>query len=434
MGYRSPRPFPDANLAKHFSKKKNRPPQTERRRDVFEIVSGALGPVPACKLRIRPLTVFVGPQGTGKSLVAQLLFAMEELPFLLYAGSLERGWSRKSDPEAFRWVLDRLRSADRAFATFSNPTTSIRWTRGSRTEWPKAALETISFSMYQKTRQINLRQDTRRSIEALRKTIASSKQPPLHHAIYFPTERLSVAGQRSRLAGKAFPQPITYDVFEHWLEEHVVPEVSHWTGGVPPNETGRKIDALGLEALRGRARKLGERWKWEFGSGRSSHKFDLDMASSGQRANFAIPYIAKALFELRGTGDVSEQLTLLIEEPEISLHPASQWAVMKLLALLVNSGFRVVLTTHSLTIVYALNNLLQAALIKQEGERIPEPDLRLDERDVAVYAFHEGEKPRRLIDRRRAFIDEAELGRVDEQLSAELSRVSALLPPKGEST
>ena len=39
--------------------------------DVFTISGGALGPVPACELSIRPFTVFVGAQGTGKSLVAQ---------------------------------------------------------------------------------------------------------------------------------------------------------------------------------------------------------------------------------------------------------------------------------------------------------------------------------------------------------------------------
>lgn len=382
--------------------------------DVFEVASGALGPVPSCKLKVRPLTVFVGAQGSGKSLVAQVIYALEELPFLVYAACLERGMSRKEDRDVFRWVLDHVRSADRAFGTFANPRVKIRWVRARGDEWPADAPRSLDFLMYRATRQVLPSKEATEFVGSLRAKVMEKKEAPLHHAIYFPTERLSVAGRRSRLAGKAFPQPLTYDVFEHWLEEHAAPAIEQWKGGVPPDDLGKKVDELGREALRGQARKYGERWKWEFGEGRSRHQFDLDMASSGQRSNFSIPYIAKTLFSLRGSGDVAEELTLLIEEPEISLHPGSQWSMMKMLALLVVSGFRVLVTTHSLTLIYALNNLLQASRVQREVAGIPEQEIRLSPEEVSVYAFHEGSPPRQLLDPESAFIDESELGRVGE--------------------
>jgi len=34
--------------------------------ETLVIEKGSLGPVPPCRLEIRPMTVLVGPQGTGK--------------------------------------------------------------------------------------------------------------------------------------------------------------------------------------------------------------------------------------------------------------------------------------------------------------------------------------------------------------------------------
>ena len=97
----------------------------KRHTDRFTISSGALGPVPACELDIRPLTVFIGAQGTGKSLIAQTLYAFEELPFLMAQVSAERGARQRSSLELFRTILDRLRSSDRRFGTFASPNVNI---------------------------------------------------------------------------------------------------------------------------------------------------------------------------------------------------------------------------------------------------------------------------------------------------------------------
>ncbi|MBI5544382.1 MAG: ATP-binding protein [Deltaproteobacteria bacterium] len=400
--------------------------QRKLRVDRLEIVSGALGPVPSTTLHIRPLTVFVGPQGSGKSLVAQVLYALEELPFLVHVAGLERGMARRTDEGVFRWILDHLRSPVRAFGVFANPKVTLRWTRGRDAEWPEDAPPSFKFSMYGATRQVNLTAPERRFVASLRRSTKSRRsRRQLHHAIYFPTERLTISGRRFSLES----EPLTYGLFDHWLEQHAQGAVDGWGEAGPPDEDARAIEALADEALAGRGRKSGGRWIWEFGRGRARKAFDLDMSSSGQRANFSLPFVAKTLFSLRGTGDIAETLTLLVEEPELCLHPAAQIATVRMFGLLVNRGFRVVVTTHSLTLLYALNNLLQAGLVEGEREGLPEPRYRLRASDVAVYAFHPNKKPQELIDREQAFIDERELGRVGDELSGELSRIGAHLPP-----
>lgn len=392
--------------------------------DKFEIVSGALGPVPKCELEVRPLTVLVGPQGAGKSLIAQVLYALEELPFLVDVAKNVRGSAKLTNEQLFDWVLSHLRSPERKFGVFASPNVNVRWTRGSQDEWPEAAPSSFGFSMYSATTQVTLKKPEKDFLAALRKPRRTLTAGPLHHAVYFPTERAAIAGRRSVFLS----EPLTYELFEHWLEGHAQPEISSWRGKAP-DPLSRQIAELSEAELGGRARKHGERWKWDVG-GRRKVQLDLDMASSGQRANFSIPYIAMSLPALRGTGDIANTITLYIEEPELSLHPEAQWSVMKVIALLVNAGFRAVITTHSLTSIYALNNLLQSTRVVEEAPGLPDKAMRLRAEDVSVWSLNPDQKPEDLVDRTTGFIDERALGRVGEALSGELSRISAHLPPE----
>jgi hypothetical protein len=409
--------------------KPKQPPSHGRHTDVFTISGGALGPVPACELAIRPLTVFVGAQGTGKSLVAQALYAFEELPYLMGSVSAERGARRKGSSELFNSILDRLRSTERRFGAFADRSATVTWQRSpSSDEWPLEAPQKLSFRASSTRGQVTVPSPMRQFLDSLRQDVTSRRAPPLHHALFFPTERMIISQLRSAMSAGVLALPITFWLFTHWMDDHAAPVVARWSRGEPDTPEGKLVEQLGMQALGGRARKRGEQWKWQLRAQRG-RQLDLDMASSGQRANWSLPYLASTLFSLRGTSDIADALTVFVEEPEIHLHPRAQRRMVEILALLVHHGFRVVVTTHSLTVLYALNNLLQAGRL---GDDVREPDLppvelRLRAEDVSVYAFAEGKAPRQLMDVESAFISEAELGRVDEELSAEMNAVAAHL-------
>lgn len=86
--------------------------------------------------------------------------------------------------------------------------------------------------------------------------------------------------------------------------------------------------------------------------------------------------------------------TVLIDEPEMNAHPEAQIATIELLALLVNRGVRVILTTHSSYILDHLNNLILAGRLSPKDQDDVMPEFRLGTKesflksnDVAAYQF-----------------------------------------------
>ncbi|MCC6552169.1 MAG: AAA family ATPase [Polyangiaceae bacterium] len=395
-----------------------------RHTDTFRITDGALGPVPRCDLDIRPFTVLVGRQGTGKSLVAQMLYFFEELPFLVsFVEATERGAREAETREILRWILDQLRSHERAFATFAHPSVAVAWERSAPFEWPEhEGTWALRLSMNKKNRRINFLRGTLDFADRVRRAEGRA----IHHALFLPTERMVISQLRTALVERVLSLPLSYTLFSQWLDD-VSAVISRWRQGTPDTPEGRRIAEIGESALGGRARRYGDQWKWRFSAGKQEEQFDIDMASSGQRASWSLPYIAQALPTMRARGAVAGAVTLFVEEPEINLHPGAQVDMVLILALLVRLGFRVVITTHSLNVIYALNNLMQASRLGEHAEEgLPEPAMRLAPGDVSVYAFVTGQHPRQLVDIDAKFIDERALGEVAEDLGAALNRIGVL--------
>ena len=87
--------------------------------------------------------------------------------------------------------------------------------------------------------------------------------------------------------------------------------------------------------------------------------------------------------------------TMLMEEPEISLHPELQWSFARVLIRLHNKGVRVFITTHSDIILQHINNMLKLETIESKEALLRkfgyEPEDLLKREDVAVYQFDVGE-------------------------------------------
>lgn len=387
--------------------------------DSLKIV-GQLGPVGSCELEIRPLTVIVGRQGTGKSLIAQVLYSLEELPFLAQYIAAQKKRDERLDSEAiFGRVLDQLRSAERRFARFASKNTRIEWRRGTPWELSRTTPRrgqrhirkfTFAFAIHPKA----TRTYTMAKYHKLIERFTNGSLRTTRHAVFVPTERMVISQLRTALADKVLALPITYELFADWLERATE---------VQEDVQGKEVDLIDEQsrlALGGEVKRVGEQWKWSYTS--NERNLDLDMASSGQRANWSIGYLARAFFGLRTQRDYAHTLTMFVEEPEAHLHPEAQVAIVRLLAVLVNSGFRVILTTHSLACIYTINNLLlaRAKLMDNPHRSAPDPLFRLRAEDVAVYAIRDG-VPRDIVNRKEKFIDEHELGDVGAELGAEMN-------------
>jgi predicted ATPase len=84
---------------------------------------------------------------------------------------------------------------------------------------------------------------------------------------------------------------------------------------------------------------------------------------------------------------------IIIDEPEINLHPDNQIILTKLFARLINMGFRLLISTHSDYVVRELNNLIMLSsgkpeieILKKEFGYVAEEYILKD--DIAVHYFN----------------------------------------------
>lgn len=91
-------------------------------------------------------------------------------------------------------------------------------------------------------------------------------------------------------------------------------------------------------------------YKTSYKSNNFQDKIDLHLSSSTVKTFFSLDFY---IMHLAKIDDV-----LIIDEPELNLHPDNQRKVARLLARVVNAGVKVILSTHSDYIIKELNNLI----------------------------------------------------------------------------
>jgi hypothetical protein len=124
---------------------------------------------------------------------------------------------------------------------------------------------------------------------------------------------------------------------------------------------------------------------------------------------------------------------IVIDELEMNAHPEAQLALTELVAMLVNRGIRVVMTTHSPYIVDHLNNLMAAARVPPERQEELVPYFHLKSREaflpadkVAAYHFApvgERVEVQEVLDRETEAIDWRTFSRVTDELSNLYGRI-----------
>lgn len=126
---------------------------------------------------------------------------------------------------------------------------------------------------------------------------------------------------------------------------------------------------------------------------------------------------------------VAKGNTLIIEEPEAHLHPKMQVEFTQQLATLVQSGVRVILTTHSDWILQTLANMVCAsALSDKQRSNIPSAEVTLNPEQVGVWLFKQKKSPKGSIVREMILDWESGLYDSDyDTVSEDLYRDNALI-------
>jgi predicted ATPase len=127
----------------------------------------------------------------------------------------------------------------------------------------------------------------------------------------------------------------------------------------------------------------------------SNERLDLHLTSSA-----TVELLPLVIF-LKHFAKIEDRL-LVIEEPEAHLHPKAQVEMARLLVMLVNSGAKVLITTHSDYILNELSNCIKLFHAKEKQKYLDQYDLTEDsiinKERVAAYLFKDGSQNTDVID------------------------------------
>ncbi|MFO8072921.1 MAG: AAA family ATPase [Polyangia bacterium] len=370
-----------------------------------------LGPIERVVLKPRELTVIAGEQATGKSLVAQLLYFFRGLEGHLanrFKPDLRKQKAWKA--ELVRGLLDDLRGV--SFGYFANQKARIAYR-------PKGVESDLTLSVYQANRRISPGRMLGRKMESWTSDWERSPaklSKPTRPQIFVPTERslfTRFIQQQPKILFSDY-QPLPVREFANTLQTAL-------DRYAESPAAGRRLRKLQRAALRGAAYvpKRGRRiWKWKTsnGDGKSAKILPIEAVASGQMEAWPFFAVAEAYLD-RGI-----EADYYLEEPETHLHPVAQVKIMDAIALLIDSGNRVVLTTHSPYMLYRLNNLIQRHLNRGAGTYKQDSALAISPDRVSAYCL--GDRRRDIMDRDgTGLVDAEELERVADDLGGEFEKL-----------
>ncbi|MFA7241491.1 MAG: AAA family ATPase [Sulfuricellaceae bacterium] len=220
----------------------------------------------------------------------------------------------------------------------------------------------------------------RNGLHLFYRELANRRTALLHHATKKDKD-INLGQLFQDLAGSRYAEPIAHYI--DWLNE--IPSVRknkpgtfHSLAEEVKKVAGGRYDVDAEGDITFTPRKLRR------GDGETPPKLDLHLTSSTVKSLFGLWFYLEHQAQV---GDV-----LMLDEPELNLHPSNQRLVARLLARLVNSGLRVVVSTHSDYLVREVNSLImlsrehvcRAELMKRFGYQETE---FLSPEIVAAYLF-----------------------------------------------
>jgi AAA15 family ATPase/GTPase len=173
----------------------------------------------------------------------------------------------------------------------------------------------------------------------------------------------------------------------------------------------------------------------DFLTSADGRKIPVSFASSGQQE--ALPLLVVLLSILKRNINSDPGISIYIEEPEAHLFPTAQKKIIEIISMVFNScedGLQFFITTHSPYVLTAFNNLIQAGLLyeelpeesKQELESIVPQYKALNPGKIQVYAL-EGGYGRSIMSEETGLIDATIIDEVSNELSIEFGQLLDLI-------
>ena len=346
-----------------------------------------LGPIKEGEIEQKPLTLFCGPNNSGKTWCMYSLHEFyDTMNVMLEYRALMLGGKHPKAQKLTKEELENAVKANTSIAYFNNALhrylpecfntsreefidTRFDCTN-SKAEWNRRTENNENSSAF-------LLPAERNGLHLFYRELSAKRTALLHHASKkdIDINELLKDVKRSRYAN-----PIARYI--DWLNE------------IPENKKSKSdmfhkyIDYVHKSLIRGRytVDQSGEITfrPYKIKGSSTPQAMDLHLTSSTVKSLFGLWFYLKHQAK---KGDV-----LMIDEPELNIHPENQLKIARLLAQLVNAGLKVVISTHSDYIVREINNLIMlsqdknGSLLKKYGytkEEVLDPD------KVAAYLFDE---------------------------------------------
>lgn len=389
-----------------------------------------LGPLKDAKIEPRPLTVIIGPQASGKSLIAQCLYFFRGLELHL-ARRFSTSWM--DDPtwynQAIKEILDEIRGVP--FGYFANGTAALLY-EGQN------GPANLGLQIYSSNRRVRANTSLKLQMIKWLSSWDAQKSKLLHPYnnvnLFIPTERSIFTRLEDKKAGMLF-DPVHPEPFRRFAEEVIKAKqvYSFLDAKIFPSKketlTSKafayivECQRLALSGVAYIPRSGPKVWKWKtvgdnITSGGAKQKpkiVPIQATASGQTEAWPFFVIAAT------AGLMAKEGYFYFEEPETHLHPAAQIQVANVIGYLVNMGQKFVITTHSPFLLYILNNMIMRNLVWGETFREGKVALRPD--DVAAYRIVDGNCMQIIDHQGTQLIEETELDQVANQLGAEFDEL-----------
>jgi hypothetical protein len=402
-------------------------------------------------IEVKPITGFIGPQASGKSVIAKLLYFFREISSRLpraVAEGMDNVEYKAECREKFKryFPIENTRASDFEITHWSDSenvrvvfsrdkatsveTTSLEWS-----DFFPAAIEKLTLKI-----QPILNQHGKVDEEAVSTRLALREK--------YDEEASKVLGPSSRYeqffipAGRAFFSQLNTSIFTsieagESFDPFLVAFGSLLERSKGLMETseifgssGTRLDQFCRFALKtimgAEISPIGKQDFLRFDDGR---RVKLAQASSGQQEVFPL-LILLAQFLAFGH---ARGRAVYIEEPEAHLFPSTQKQIVEFIASVFRARQRkmsLVLTTHSPYILTSINNLLQAGrlyggasyVVRKRLESVIPLSRTLKPGEVAFYALENG-SAKSIVDGETGLIDAAVIDEVSDEIATQFDEL-----------